>query len=587
MADVSAQPEFTYANCSAARSRHHDDTQYRLISTEGVDVRHPEGTFLKVDPEAIRRLTAEAMHDIAHYLRSAHLQQLRNILDDPEASDNDRFVALDLLKRIDRRWWRAADVPGHRHSDREGQEGPARVHGGGDEPPSPTASTTVPDVEPALQPDAPLDMYTESARAANLPAEIRSAVDGDAYSFLFMAKGGGSANKSYLYQETKVLLNEATLLPWIFDDAEPRHLGLPAVPPAVVIGGTSAEFAVETAKLASTKYSIRCRPRAGCGGHGFRDVELEKAVRSSPRRRGIGAQFGGKYFCRDVRIIRSPPRRRAGRHRRVVLGRPSGARRSPRTASSSNSETDPARFLPDVTEEHLGDHEDREAVHRSQPSRWPRSAPNCRRSPVTSGDATGPMIVARDIAHAKIKERLDAGELMFDYLRDQPLLRRPPSPPGMRRVRSPEPGRDSYVEQFQAAGGSMVMLAKGNRSKQVTDSCRARRLTSARIGGPRPARSTTSARSTCSSTRTRHGGDLEDRGRGLPGVRGGRRQGPRLLRRRPRPRLDARLDQLTLRFVWGRGRNEPRFVWGRGRNEPKSFSRRSGLRRAPRWPRRR
>ena len=459
-----------------------DDTEYRLVTTEGVSTfETPEGTFLKVEREAIRRLTAEAMHDIAHYLRSAHLQQLRNILDDPEASDNDRFVALDLLKN-------AAIAAGGvlpmcqdtGTAIVKGKKGQFVFTGGGDEEAIARGIyDTYQTSNLRYSQMAPLDMYTEKNTGTNLPAEIKiSAMDGDAYKFLFMAKGGGSANKSYLYQETKALLNEATLLPWIFEKMQ--SLGTSACPPyhlAVVIGGTSAEFAVETAKLASTKY-LDSLPTAGSpDGHAFRDLELEQQVLKLSQTTGIGAQFGGKYFCHDVRIIRLP---RHGASCPVAIAVSCSADRQALGKITKDGvfleqlEQDPAHFLPEVGEEHLGD---AETVHIDLNRPMADVLAELSQYPVTTRVMlTGTMVVARDIAHAKIKERLDAGEPMPQYLKDHAVYYAGPA-------KTPEgyasgsfgpttAGRmDSYVEQFQAAGGSMIMLAKGNRSKQVTDSC--------------------------------------------------------------------------------------------------------------------
>ena len=461
-----------------------DDTEYRLVTTEGVSTfETPEGTFVKVEPAAIRHLTAAAMHDIAHFLRSAHLQQLRNILDDPEASENDRFVALDLLKNA---VIAAGGVlPMCQDTGTaivKGKKGQFVFTGGGDE------GAIAHGIYDTYQTSnlrysqmAPLDMYTEKNTGTNLPAEIKiSAIDGDAYKFLFMAKGGGSANKSYLYQETKALLNEATLLPWIFDKMQ--SLGTSACPPyhlAVVIGGTSAEFAVETAKLASTKY-LDSLPTAGSpDGHAFRDLELEQQVLKLSQTTGIGAQFGGKYFCHDVRIIRLP---RHGASCPVAIAVSCSADRQALGKITKDGvfleqlEQDPAHFLPEVGEEHLGD---AETVHIDLNRPMADILAELSEYPVTTRVMlTGPMVVARDIAHAKIKERLDAGEPMPQYLKDHAVYYAGPA-------KTPEgyasgsfgpttAGRmDSYVEQFQAAGGSMIMLAKGNRSPQVTAACQA------------------------------------------------------------------------------------------------------------------
>jgi fumarate hydratase class I len=459
-----------------------DDTEYRLVTTEGVSTfETPEGTFLKVEPEAIRRLTAEAMHDIAHFLRSGHLQQLRNILDDPEASENDRFVALDLLKN-------AAIAAGGvlpmcqdtGTAIVKGKKGQFVFTGGGDEEAIARGIyDTYQTSNLRYSQMAPLDMYTEKNTGTNLPAEIKvSAIDGDAYKFLFMAKGGGSANKSFLYQETKALLNEATLLPWLFEKMQ--SLGTSACPPyhlAVVIGGTSAEFAVETAKLASTRYLDSLPTSGSPDGHAFRDLDLEQQVLKLSQTTGIGAQFGGKYFCHDVRVIRLP---RHGASCPVSIAVSCSADRQALGKITEDGvfleqlEQDPARFLPEVGEEHLGD---APTVHIDLNRPMADILAELSQYPVTTRVMlTGPMVVARDIAHAKIKERLDAGEPMPQYLKDHAVYYAGPA-------KTPEgyasgsfgpttAGRmDSYVDQFQTAGGSMIMLAKGNRSKQVTDSC--------------------------------------------------------------------------------------------------------------------
>jgi fumarate hydratase class I len=477
MADV---PPFTYTELLPLGP---DDTEYRLVTTEGVSTfETPEGTFLKVDPEAIRRLTAEAMHDIAHFLRSGHLRQLRDILDDPEASDNDRFVALDLLKN-------AAIAAGGvlpmcqdtGTAIVKGKKGQFVFTGGGDEEAiAHGVYDTYQTSNLRYSQMAPLDMYTEKNTGTNLPAEIKiSATDGDVYKFLFMAKGGGSANKSFLYQETKALLNEATLLPWVFEKMQ--SLGTSACPPyhlAVVIGGTSAEFAVETAKLASTRY-LDSLPTAGSPeGHAFRDLDLEQQVLELSRSTGIGAQFGGKYFCHDVRVIRLP---RHGASCPVSIAVSCSADRQALGKITKDGvfleqlERDPARFLPEVGDEHLDD---------NAPVRIDLERPmadilaELSQYPVTTRVMlTGPMVVARDIAHAKIKERLDAGEEMPQYMKDHAVYYAGPAktPKGYASgsFGPTTAGRmDSYVEQFQAAGGSMIMLAKGNRSTQVTESCR-------------------------------------------------------------------------------------------------------------------
>ena len=460
-----------------------DTTEYRLITTEGVEtVDTSEGRFLKVDPSAIRRLTAEAMREIAHHLRSGHLAQLRAILDDPEASDNDRFVALDLLRNA------AVAAGGVLPMCQDtgtaivkAKKGQWVLTGGGDERAiAGGIQDTYLTSNLRYSQLAPLTMYEERNTGTNLPAEIKiAAVDGDSYKFLFMAKGGGSANKSFLYQETKALLNEATLIPWVFDKMQ--SLGTSACPPyhlAVVIGGTSAEMAVETAKLASARY-LDSLPTAGSAlGHGFRDLALESRLLELSQQTGIGAQFGGKYFCHDVRVIRLP---RHGASCPVAIAVSCSADRQALGKITADGvfleqlEHDPARFLPDPTEEDLDDTE----VVRVDLNR-PMSEIRAQLSALavrTRVMLSGPMVVARDIAHARIKERLDAGEPMPAYLADHCVYYAGPAktPEGMASgsFGPTTAGRmDSYVEQFQSAGGSFVMLAKGNRSRQVTDSCR-------------------------------------------------------------------------------------------------------------------
>jgi fumarate hydratase class I len=459
-----------------------DTTPYRRIGTEGVSTFDtPEGTFLKVEPEAIRRLTAEAMREIAHFLRPGHLQQLRNILDDPEASDNDRFVATDLLKNA------AISAGGILPMCQDtgtaivkGKKGQFVFTGGGDERAiAQGIQDTYLTSNLRYSQMAPITMYEERNTGTNLPGEIKiSATDGDAYKFLFMAKGGGSANKSYLFQETKALLNEATLLPWVFDKMQ--SLGTSACPPyhlAVVIGGTSAEFAVETAKLASARYLDALPTEGSPLGHGFRDLELEAKLLELAQTTGIGAQFGGKYFCHDVRVIRLP---RHGASCPVAMAVSCSADRQALGKITADGifleqlEHDPARFLPEVTHDDL---DGSEVVHVDLRRPMDEIRAELSKYPVkTRVMLTGPMVVARDIAHAKIKERLDAGEPMPQYLRDHCVYYAGPA-------KTPEgyasgsfgpttAGRmDAYVEQFQAAGGSMVMLAKGNRSQQVTDAC--------------------------------------------------------------------------------------------------------------------
>ena len=459
-----------------------DTTPYRLVSTEGVEqVETPLGTFLRVSPAAITLLTETAMRDIAHLLRPGHLQQLRNILDDPEASANDRFVALDLLKNAGIA--AGGVLPMCQDTGTaivKAKKGQFVMTGGGDEEAiARGVFNTYQTSNLRYSQMAPLSMYEEKNTGNNLPAEIKiSAVDGDAYKFLFMAKGGGSANKSYLFQETKALLNEKALLPWVFEKM--MTLGTAACPPyhlAVVIGGTSAEHAVETAKLASTRY-LDSLPTSGSDlGNGFRDTDLEAKILKLSQETGIGAQFGGKYFCHDVRVIRLP---RHGASCPVSFAVSCSADRQALGKITKDGifvealETDPARFLPEVTHEELSD----EVVHIDLNRPMDEIRATLSRHPVkTRVMLTGPMVVARDIAHAKLKERLDAGQGLPQYMKDHCVYYAGPAktPEGMASgsFGPTTAGRmDSYVAEFQAAGGSFVMLAKGNRSRQVTEACR-------------------------------------------------------------------------------------------------------------------
>ena len=458
-----------------------DTTEYRLLTTEGVSTfSTSEGTFLKVSPEAITHLTEHAMRDIAHLLRSSHLQQLASILKDPEASDNDRFVALDLLKNASIA--AGGILPMCQDTGTaivKAKKGQRVFTGGGDDAAiSHGIYNTYQSSILRYSQLAPLSMFEEVNTDTNLPAEIKiAAVDGDEYKFLFIAKGGGSANKSYLFQETKALLNEKTLLPWLFDKM--KTLGTAACPPyhlAIVVGGTSAEFAVETAKLASTHYLDSLPTSGSKAGHAFRDIELEAKVLKLAQQTGIGAQFGGKYFCHDVRVIRLP---RHGASCPVAMAVSCSADRQALGKITADGvflevlETDPARFLPEVTTEQL----DAEvvAIDLNQPMSEIRDT--LSNYPVkTRVMLSGPMVVARDIAHAKIKERLDAGEGLPQYMKDHCVYYAGPAktPEGMASgsFGPTTAGRmDSYVAEFQAAGGSFVMLAKGNRSRQVTDAC--------------------------------------------------------------------------------------------------------------------
>jgi len=458
-----------------------DTTEYRLLSKDGVsEVETALGTFLKVTPEAITLLTQTAMRDIAHLLRTDHLQQLSNILSDPEASANDRFVALDLLKNAGIA--AGGVLPMCQDTGTaivKGKKGQFVMTGGGDEEAiARGVFNTYQTSNLRYSQMAPITMYEEKNTGNNLPAEIKIAsVDGDAYKFLFMAKGGGSANKSYLFQETKALLNEKALLPWVFEKM--ITLGTAACPPyhlAIVIGGTSAEQAVETAKLASAHYLDSLPTQGSELGHAFRDLDLEQKVLKLSQETGIGAQFGGKYFCHDVRIVRLP---RHGASCPVSFAVSCSADRQVLGKITRDGiflevlETDPARFLPEVTHEDLSEEVVR--IDLTQPMDQIRAT--LSKYPVkTRVMLTGPMVVARDIAHAKLKERLDAGNGLPQYMKDHCVYYAGPAktPTGMASgsFGPTTAGRmDSYVAEFQAAGGSLVMLAKGNRSRQVTEAC--------------------------------------------------------------------------------------------------------------------
>lgn len=472
-------PEFSFSEIFPLGP---DTTEYRLIGKEGVsEVTTPLGTFLKVEPEAITLLTETAMRDIAHLLRTDHLKQLKKILDDPEASANDKFVALDLLKNASIA--AGGVLPMCQDTGTaivKGKKGQFVMTGGGDEEAiARGVFNTYQTSNLRYSQMAPITMYEEKNTENNLPAEIKiSAVDGDSYKFLFMAKGGGSANKSYLFQETKALLNEKALLPWVFEKM--ITLGTAACPPyhlAIVIGGTSAEQAVETAKLASAHYLDSLPTTGSESGHAFRDLDLEQKVLKLSQETGIGAQFGGKYFCHDVRIVRLP---RHGASCPVSFAVSCSADRQAVGKITRDGiflealETDPAQFLPEITHEDLSE----EVVHIDLTQPMDTIRATLSKYPVkTRVMLTGPMVVARDIAHAKLKERLDSGNGLPQYMKDHCVYYAGPAktPTGMASgsFGPTTAGRmDSYVAEFQAAGGSFVMLAKGNRSRQVTDACK-------------------------------------------------------------------------------------------------------------------
>ena len=462
-----------------------DKTEYRKISSDGISTFSADGkNFLKVSPEAIENLTEVAMHDISHYLRGEHLQQLANILKDPESSPNDRFVALDLLKNANIS--AGGILPMCQDTGTAiimGKKGQYVLTSERDEI---TISRGVFGAFTKLNLRysqlAPVTMWEEKNTGNNLPAQIEIYSDydkADEYNFLFIAKGGGSANKSFLYQETKAILNPKTFLTWLEDKL--RSLGTAACPPyhlAIVIGGTSAEFTTKVGKLASTKY-LDSLPTSGNAktGRAFRDPELEKEVFELTKKLGIGAQFGGKYFCHDVRVIRLP---RHGASLPISIAVSCSADRQAKAKITKEGvfieklETDPAHYLPETTDEHL----DESVVRIDLNKPMSEITAELSKHPVKTRLAlSGTMVVARDLAHAKLKELVDSGKPLPEYFKKYPVYYAGPAktPVGYASgsFGPTTAGRmDSYVEQFQALGGSLVMLAKGNRSKQVTDSCK-------------------------------------------------------------------------------------------------------------------
>jgi fumarate hydratase class I len=457
-----------------------DTTEYRRLTDEHVSVTEFEGTDLvRVAPEALTLLAEQAFTDVAHLLRASHLQQLSDIFEDPQSSSNDRYVALELLKNAviaaegifpmcqdtgtavimgkkGQRIWTAAD------DEAALAEGAFNAYVRGNL---------------RYSQNAPLSMYAEKNTGCNLPAQVElHAVAGDEYRFLFLAKGGGSANKTYLYQETKAVLNPETLLPFMIEKM--KSLGTAACPPyhlAFVIGGTSVELNLKTVKLATARYLDELPTSGSESGHAFRDLELEAQLLAASRQLGIGAQFGGRYFCLDTRVIRLP---RHGASCPIGLGVSCSADRNIKAKINRNGlfleklETDPARFLPRTATA------DGQAVRvdlarpmddiRSQLSQYPVATPLL---------LSGQIVVARDIAHAKLKAQLDSGEPLPDYFKEHIIYYAGPA-------KTPEghasgafgpttAGRmDPYVPVFQRQGGSLIMLAKGNRSRMVTDSCR-------------------------------------------------------------------------------------------------------------------
>lgn len=459
-----------------------DRTDYRKLTSDHVSTICCEGReIVVVAPEALALLARQAIHDIEHLLRSSHLEQLRRILDDPEASDNDRYVAYELLRNAVIA--SAGVLPGCQDTGTAivvGHKGEA-VFTGDDDAVSLSRGIfeAYRDGNLRYSQVAPLDMYKEKNTGTNLPAQIELyAEPGDEYEFLFIAKGGGSANKTFLYQETKALLNPESLLAFVEDKL--MAIGTSACPPyhlALVIGGTSAEHTLKTVKLASTHY-LDGLPREGNDlGRAFRDEQLEAQILAICQNIGVGAQFGGKYFAHDVRVVRLP---RHGASCPVGLGVSCSADRQALGKITRDGvfleqlETDPARFLPDVTDQVLGG----EVVAVDLNAPMPELRALLSQYPVaTRLSLSGTLIVARDSAHARLKERVDRGEGLPQYFKDHPVYYAGPAktPDGYASgsFGPTTAGRmDPYVDLFQSQGGSLVMLAKGNRSHQVREACR-------------------------------------------------------------------------------------------------------------------
>jgi fumarate hydratase class I len=465
-----------------------DQTQWRKLPIPGVSVAQCDGqSVLRIAPEALTELAFQAFHEVAHKLRPAHLAQLRAILDDPEASPNDRFVALDLLKNANIAAGgvlpMCQDTGTAIVFGKKGQR--VWVQGDEEEALSYGVHRTYTETNLRYSQMAPLSMFEEVNTGNNLPVQfdiLASPGDdhhADEFHLMFVAKGGGSANKSFLYQETRALLASPEKLLG-FLEAKMKTLGTSACPPyhlSIVIGGTSAETTLKTVKLASTKWLDGLPTTGSKAGHAIRDIEMEQKVLELSRTIGIGAQFGGKYFCHDVRVIRLP---RHGASLPVGIGvscsadRQIKAKITPDGVFIEQLESDPAKYLPETTDEHLG----AEAVRVDLNRPMAEILAQLSACPVkTRVMLNGTMVVARDIAHAKLKERLDRGEGLPDYIKNHPVYYAGPAKtPAGYATGSFGPttaGRmDSYVADFQAAGGSLVMLAKGNRSRAVRMSCR-------------------------------------------------------------------------------------------------------------------
>ena len=482
MAEDKQIPEFEYTDLLPLLKDPYLETEFNHLGNSGVsEVEGPDGKkFLKVEQEALRLITSTAMRDIAHLFRSSHLSQLAEILEDPEASENDRFVALELLHNANIS--AGGILPSCQDTGtalimaKKGQQ--VLTDTDDKEAISRGVYDTYTTSNLRYSQMAPITMFTEKNTGTNLPAQIEiEAVPGDSYKFLFLAKGGGSANKSFLFQETRALLEPDRLISFL--DEKLRTLGTAACPPyhlSVVIGGTSAEFNLKVAKYASARYLDHLPTEGSESGHGFRDLEWETKILDLTREFGIGAQFGGKYFCHDVRVIRLP--RHAASNPVGVAVSCSADRQALGKITSEGIfleklEDDPARFLPETLEGELSG--EVVPIDLNKPMNEIRS--ELSKHPVKTRLAlTGTLVVARDVAHAEIAKRIDSGEPMPDYLINHPVYYAGPA-------KTPEgyasgsfgpttAGRmDVYVEKFQSAGASLIMLAKGNRSKQVSDSC--------------------------------------------------------------------------------------------------------------------
>ena len=461
------------------------EPEFRLITKDGISTtKVGDRTFLNIAPEVLEKIAYEAIHDISHYLRSDHLQQLRNIIDDPEASPNDRFVAIDLLKNANIAAGgvlpMCQDTGTAIVSAKRGTQ--VLIDGNDAEHLSKGIFDAYQKLNLRYSQMSPMNMWEEKNTGDNLPAQIEIYADTKSgheaeYEFLFMAKGGGSANKSYLYQETKAVLNEASFMKFL--DEKLRLIGTSACPPyhlAIVVGGTSAEYALKTAKYASAHYLDTLPTSGGSAGNGYRDLEMEQKVLELTQQFGIGAQFGGKYFCHDVRVVRLP---RHGASCPIAIAVSCSADRQAIVKINADGawieklDRDPAHYLPEIDESKLAD----EVVQIDLTQPMDQIRATLSKLPVkTRVSLTGPMIVARDIAHARILSMLEEGKPMPDYFKDHCVYYAGPAktPAGYASgsFGPTTAGRmDGYVDKFQKVGGSFVMLAKGNRSNAVTKAC--------------------------------------------------------------------------------------------------------------------